>query len=102
MSEPLKVAKATQIPEGQGLCVEAQGKRIALFRCDGGVYAIDDGCTHMGASLAEGSVDGMSVICPWHGAHFDLHSGAASGPPARGGVKTYPCRIEGDDVVVEV
>ena len=43
---------------------------------EGTYYAIGDTCTHRGGPLSEGDVQGTKVTCPWHGAHFDLKTGA--------------------------
>ena len=49
-----------------------------------------------------GYVEGVGVTCPWHGAEFDLKTGAVLGPPARTGVKSYPVKVEGSDVEIEL
>jgi 3-phenylpropionate/trans-cinnamate dioxygenase ferredoxin component len=99
----VQVCAASDVTAGQSKCYTAAGKRIALIRKPNGDFAaLDDSCTHMGASLAEGSQVGEMVACPWHGAMFSLHSGAAAGPPARGGVKAYNVKVEGGNVHVDV
>lgn len=96
-----RVAAVGEIPENQGRCFTVNGKRVAVFNKGGGnFFALDDACTHVGGSLSEGELSGDSVVCPWHGAMFSLHNGACAGPPARGGVKAYPCRVNGSDVEV--
>jgi len=76
--------------------------KIALFADGDDVLAIDDMCTHLDAPLSDGKVMDGKVICPWHGVQFDLRTGAATGPPARGDVRTYLCRIEQGEVWVEL
>ena len=103
----LKAVSSTELQPGQGKCVTLEGKKIAVFNVAGRFVAIDDTCTHDEASLAEGTVltqeDGKCVVeCPWHGAHFDLFSGAALTLPAVTPVKTYATRVQGDAVEVEV
>ena len=98
----VKVASVSQIPEGGGRCVEVEGRRIALFKKDGEIYAIDDTCTHDDGPLSEGELEGHEVVCPWHGAMFDLRSGEVTSPPAYENVATYKVRIEGDDVEIEL
>src|SRR5712671_6884493 len=102
MSEFVKVAKIGEVALGEGKVVEAGGKRIAIFNLDGTFYAIDDTCTHRGGPLSEGAVSGEEVTCPWHGAIYNIKTGAALGPPAPCGVRAYAVRIQGDDVEVEV
>jgi len=52
--------------------------------------------------LSEGTVEGTEVTCPWHGAKFDLRTGALLGPPARQGLRSYPVRVSGTDIEIEV
>jgi nitrite reductase/ring-hydroxylating ferredoxin subunit len=64
--------------------------------------AIADTCTHKGGPLSEGSLEGNTVICPWHGANFDVCTGKNLTPPAAAEVTSYNVRVEGDDVEVEI
>src|SRR5947208_189524 len=68
----------------------------------GSFYAIDDTCTHRGGPLSEGEVSGEEVTCPWHGAIYNIKTGAVLGPPAPRGVARYAVRVQGSDVEVEV
>jgi len=102
----VKALEKTELQPGQARAVEVQGRKIAVFNVDGKFIAIDDTCTHDEASLAEGSVsceDGKCVVeCPWHGAHFDLETGAAVTLPAVKPVKKYAVREAGDAIEVDV
>ena len=102
MGEFIKVAKASDIAPGEGKAVDAGGKRIALFNIDGAFHAIDDTCTHRGGPLSEGMVEGTQVTCPWHGAVFDVRSGAVLGAPAPRDVARYAVRLNGEDIEIEV
>src|SRR5262245_575212 len=82
---------------GQGKAVSVAGKNLALFNCNGTFYAVDNECTHRGASLAEGDCAGDQVACPLHGAVFHLPTGQPLSPPARTPVKTYKVQIVGDE-----
>ena len=97
-----KVTTVNEVPPGQAKLVEAGDKQIALFNVGGTFYAIDNVCTHTGGPLAEGMIDGDKVECPWHGAQFDVKSGSALTPPASEGVATYPVRVSGSDVEIEL
>ena len=101
MPEFIKVASIEDVPEGGGLCVEVRGRRVALFKIDGEVFAIDDTCTHAEASLSEGELAGDEVMCPLHFATFNIRTGACTGPPADEDVRSYSVRIVGDDVEIE-
>ncbi len=73
----------------------ALGRRmVALVRSGDDYYAIDDVCTHDGAELAGGEIEGAEIICPRHGARFCLRTGAALTPPAYEPVRVYPTRID--------
>jgi 3-phenylpropionate/trans-cinnamate dioxygenase ferredoxin component len=96
------VAKRSEIPEGTGLCVEVEGKRIALFRLGDDVCAIDDSCPHANGPLSEGGLEGDVVECPWHGSRFDVRTGEVLGRPADQGVATYVVRVTGEEVEVEL
>ncbi len=102
MAGYVKVAKTGDLEEGQGSCVEVEGKPIALFNVGGTIYATDHTCPHMGGPLADGTLDGSAVTCPWHGWTFDVSSGKVLRPPTGATITTYPVRIEGDDIEIEV
>jgi len=76
---------------------------IAIVRADDGeYYAIDDLCTHGEVSLSEGAIDGCHVECWAHGSRFDVRTGEPDEFPAITPVKTYPVRIDGERVLVDV
>jgi nitrite reductase/ring-hydroxylating ferredoxin subunit len=102
MGEFVKVATTNEIAAGQAKLVEHGGRRIAVFNIDGRFYAVDDTCTHRGGPLSEGFVQGDEVTCPWHGARFKVSSGEVLAPPASSGVTSYPTRVQGTDVEVEI
>lgn len=98
----VKVAETSDLSPGDGKMVEVNEKKIALFNVDGSFYAIDDTCTHRGGPLSEGMLEGKQVACPWHGASFDVTSGAVLSSPALNGVARYDVRVKGSDIEVEV
>jgi nitrite reductase (NADH) small subunit/3-phenylpropionate/trans-cinnamate dioxygenase ferredoxin subunit len=81
--------------------VELGGKLIAVFRDGGEFFAIEDCCPHMGASLSEGHVENGIVTCPWHAWRFRLRDGAWA-DCLRIKIGSYPVRVEGDQVQVQV
>ncbi len=102
MMATVKVAAVTEVPPGTGKVVQAADKTLALFNLGGTFYAIDNRCTHVGGPLGEGEVEGNVVTCPWHGSRFTITTGQVVQPPARRPVATYPVRIQGGAVYVEV
>ena len=101
MSEFRKVATLDQIPEGRGLAVEVGGRRIALFRVEGTVHAIEARCARHDAPLEKGAVDDEVLYCPWHSAEFDLERGVCSAFPDEGAAAVIPARVDGRDVWVD-
>ncbi len=102
MSEFVRAMAKSDLAAGYGAVVELQGTRIAIFNVDETFYAVDDTCTHVGGPLSEGELEGTMVTCPWHGATFDIKTGAVLGPPASDGVRSYEVKTEGEDVLVKV
>lgn len=95
------VCKLTDLVEGLGRTVYVNERPIALFLIEGKVFAIDDTCPHMGASLASGFVDAGTVTCPWHFWRFRVCDGKWADNP-RLGVGCHQVRIDGEDVAVQV
>lgn len=102
MTKTVKVAQTSDLAPGTSKVVQADGHSIALFNLEGAFYAIDNACTHKGGPLGEGALSGDTVACPWHGAQFNVKTGAVTNPPARAGVRSFPVKIDGTDVLVEV
>lgn len=102
MARFVKVATTDEMAPGQAKMVQVDDKKIALFQVEGGFYALDDTCTHRGGPLSEGEIAGEQVTCPWHGAIYNITSGQVLSPPAPQGVASYPVRVEGTDIEVEV
>ncbi len=102
MPQSVKVAQTSDLAPGEGKAVEVEGQNIALFNVDGTFYAIGNTCTHKGGPLGEGDLDGDIVTCPWHGAGFNVKTGACTGGPAASDVKSFPVKVDGDDVLVEL
>lgn len=97
-----RVASLAEFAEGELRAVQAGGVRICLAKTNGCVFALDDTCTHEGASLSEGEIYKGSVQCPMHSSLFDLQSGEVTGLPAMVPVRTYTVTVEDEEVFVEV
>lgn len=94
MSHWQDVTPADALSPGQFEIVDFDDIDVAVFNVGGEFFAIEDVCTHDGAELAGGPVDGAVITCPRHGAQFDLRTGAVLAPPAYEPVRTFPVRIE--------
>lgn len=102
MGDLIDVAAVGEIAPGEAKLVEAEGREIALFNCDGEYYAIDNDCTHIGGPLCDGEIRGDTVVCPWHGSEFNIKTGEVLGPPADENVNSYKVRVEGGRILIEV
>lgn len=96
----VRVARAGQIPEGEGKVIALAGREIAVFHVEGEFHALDNICPHREGPLGDGVVVGHHVVCPWHGWQFDCRTGK-SPVNAEVSVARYPTHLEGDDVFVD-
>jgi 3-phenylpropionate/trans-cinnamate dioxygenase ferredoxin component len=96
-----RVAALSEIAPGTTKRVELAGVGMLLCNVDGSVYAIEDVCTHDGGPLDQGELEGACVVCPRHGATFDVRSGDPT-MPAVMPVATFPVDVRGDDVYVDL
>lgn len=99
----VRACRRDEIPPGRGWPIQAGADRIAVFETSGGVRAVANICSHIGNPIDDGPVSGEIVTCPWHGWQYDLRTGhhlTVFG--RRPGLRTYPVRVEGDEVWVDV
>ena len=94
------VARVEEVKSGVGMSVEHQGRALALFRIGDKYHAIEDRCSHRGARLSAGELDGTEIVCPLHGARFDVRDGAPMCRPAQGPVATFKVRVVDDQIQV--
>jgi 3-phenylpropionate/trans-cinnamate dioxygenase ferredoxin subunit len=86
---------AAELAEGQTLSIPVGRRMIAVVHSEGAYFAIEDICTHDGAALTGGAIEGAQIICPRHGARFCLKTGEALTPPAYEPVRVFETKIEG-------
>ena len=97
----VRVGQVSDIADEGCRVVEVEGQSIALFRHDGGVFAVDNRCPHMGFPLHQGSIDCGILTCHWHHARFDLATGGTFDPWADD-VRSYPVRLEDGEILIDV
>jgi len=97
-----RVASLADVLIGSLVTVNVNGTRVVLTRVDEAVYACGDICTHRGGSLGEGRLRGVRLACPLHGWIFDVRTGKCQVPSRGEAVPTYPVRVDGENVFIEL
>lgn len=96
------VAKTDEVLDDEPKAVKIGNDYIAIYRIDDVFYATDDICTHEFASLSEGFIDGDCIECPLHSGTFHIPTGKAMTTPVTEDLRTYPVKVEGDDIFINV
>jgi nitrite reductase/ring-hydroxylating ferredoxin subunit len=96
----VRVADMKDIQSSTMKAVEVAGEKVCVANVEGKYYAIGNVCTHVGGPLAEGTLEGYEVECPWHGSKFDVRSGEPTRPPARRPEPTYEVKVEGNNLLI--
>lgn len=98
----VSVAPLAELTENRVHCFEVGGVRLVLCRVDGEVYAVENRCSHAEATFDKGRVRRYKLLCPLHGAIFDIRDGSVLSAPAFKPIRSFPVRIEGERVLVKV
>lgn len=91
--EYFEIAPASELPNGERLFVEIEGKSLVIFNIAGQFFSIADICTHDDGPVGEGDLEGFNVVCPRHGAEFDVRTGKVMSMPAVVDIAAYPVRV---------
>ncbi len=100
MSDWVEVGRESAIVTGEFVVVEIDDVKIAVFNIDGDFYAMEDVCTHDYGCLTGGKIAGDKIMCPRHGAWFNIKTGEALNPPAYEPAPVFPVRVEDGKVFV--
>lgn len=98
--EFVEIAPASELPADERMFVTIEDKPIVIFNIAGNLYAIGDVCTHDKGPLGDGEIEGCDIICPRHGARFDIRTGKTMGLPAVVDIPAYPVRVR--DGMIEI
>ena len=98
----IDAAAQDQVPQDDVIAMVVDGREVALYGVDGNVFATDNICTHGMARLCDGFLDGHEIECPHHQGRFDVRTGAATCAPAKVALATYPARLEGDRIQLQI
>jgi len=94
MANWIDAGPTENLGNGQTNSIAVGRRMIAVVRSGDAFFAIEDVCTHDGAALTGGEIEGTEIICPRHGARFCLRTGAALTPPAYEPVRVFETKIE--------
>lgn len=100
MADWLDVIDENALADGEHVLVDVDGIDVAVFKLEGQFYALEDVCTHDGAEIASGRLEGDELVCPRHGARFCIKTGAVKSPPAYEDITCFPVRVEDGRVLV--
>jgi len=96
------VCTLSELPEDTAVSVNIGEEPVCVARSEGKVYALRDVCSHAEIALSDGEVEDGTVECWLHGSRFDLATGVPTGLPANRPVPTYPVKVDGDTVLVQL
>ncbi len=96
------IADLSELASGEQLYVEIGNLELVVFNIAGEIFAIGDVCSHDGAPLGEGEIEHYEVVCPRHGARFDVRSGKVTALPAVEDIPAYPVRVTEGQIEVGV
>ena len=91
--EFVEIAPASELPNGERLFVEIEGKSIVIFNIADQFFSIADICTHDDGPLGDGDLEGYNIVCPRHGGEFDVRTGKVMQMPAVVDVPAYPVKV---------
>lgn len=97
----IEAFKVVDLDEGESFKLEVE-PAVAIFNLDGEFFAVDDTCTHGQSPLSDGYLEDGEVECVWHFARFCVRTGKAMCLPATKDLRTYPTKVEDDQVWVEI
>ncbi len=97
-----RAASVAEVTADQGLQVKVGDADVVIFRLGERIHALEAICPHAEAYLADGFIDGENIECPLHQALFHIPTGKCLGPPADRDLISYPVKIEGNDVLLDI
>jgi 3-phenylpropionate/trans-cinnamate dioxygenase ferredoxin subunit len=100
--EFIEIAPASELPNGQRLFVDVGDRPIVIFNIAGQYFAIGDVCTHDDGPLGDGDLEGFNIVCPRHGAEFDVRTGKVMQMPAVVDIPAYPVQVRDGQIFVGV
>lgn len=91
--EFVDIAPDSELPNGERLFVEVEGKSLVIFNIADQFFAIGDICSHDDGPVGDGDTEGYNIVCPRHGGEFDIRTGQAVQMPAVVDIPAYPVKV---------
>jgi 3-phenylpropionate/trans-cinnamate dioxygenase ferredoxin subunit len=98
----IEVASVEEIPVNERIFLDVGENPIVVINLAGTLFAIGDVCSHDNGPVGDGDLDGFEIICPRHGARFDIRSGKATRSPAFIDIPSFPVRVENGKIYVGI
>ncbi len=89
----IEIGSTSDVVPGERLFVDIDEFHLVVFNIAGELYAISDVCSHDNGPVGEGELEDYEVICPRHGAHFDVRRGKVRSLPAIVDIPAYPVKV---------
>ncbi len=102
MPEFVRACCASEIPDPGKAVFEIDDHFVVVFHVCGQFYALEDCCTHDGGELGQGRLEGFQIICPRHGARFDIRNGKVLAMPATTDTPSHEVKVEQGEVFVRI
>jgi len=100
--EFIPVISLDDLIPGERIFIEVDDMSVVIFNIAGDVYALEDRCTHDDGPLGEGELEGFEIVCPRHGARFDVRDGQALTLPAVEPTRYFPVRIINNQIEIGI
>jgi 3-phenylpropionate/trans-cinnamate dioxygenase ferredoxin subunit len=98
----VEVIPASELPNGERLFVEVADRPIVIFNSAEQFFAISDVCTHDDGPLGDGDLEGYNIVCPRHGAEFDVRTGKVMQMPAVVDIPAYPVQVREGNIFIGI
>jgi 3-phenylpropionate/trans-cinnamate dioxygenase ferredoxin subunit len=102
MNDFLPVANVNDFADNSVKCLEVEDRFIVIVKIGDSFHCIDDVCTHDGGTLGDGELDEHCLVCPRHGAKFDVRNGEAVTMPATEPTVAHETKVEGDQILIRL
>jgi 3-phenylpropionate/trans-cinnamate dioxygenase ferredoxin subunit len=93
-----EIMPAVDLPNGERVLLELDDIPIVIFNIADEFYAVKDQCSHEDLELSDGDLEGYEIVCPYHGAHFDVRNGEVKTLPAVEKIPAFPVRVRDGNI----